>query len=90
MPVKRASTVEGYDFLGNSGPWEQSAPVGGGGWNSGGSYGNQGSQWSSNDGFGSSYQQGYGGGPVRGNMNANTRATPYGGGGGQNTLLCYC
>lgn len=66
----------------NAGPWEQPQAVGGGGWNSGGGYGNQGSQWGSNDNFGSNYQQGYGGGPARSNTVAGARPSPYGGGGG--------
>uniref|UniRef100_A0A1B6F5T8 RRM domain-containing protein n=1 Tax=Cuerna arida TaxID=1464854 RepID=A0A1B6F5T8_9HEMI len=67
---------------GSSGPWEQPQAVGNGGWNAGGGYGNQGNQWGNNDGFGSGYQQGYGGGPVRGNPGSGSRPSPYGGGGG--------
>ncbi|XP_075231960.1 heterogeneous nuclear ribonucleoprotein A1, A2/B1 homolog isoform X2 [Lycorma delicatula] len=69
---------------------------GGGGWgsNSGGGYGGGGpgggsSNWGppgggSNNGFGGTYQQSYGGGPVRGSNYSGGmgRPTPYGGGGG--------
>ena len=41
-----------------------------GGYNSGGNW--------SNDNFGGSYQQGYGGGPVRNNFNSGGRPAPYG------------
>ncbi|XP_013194035.1 heterogeneous nuclear ribonucleoprotein A1, A2/B1 homolog [Amyelois transitella] len=72
----------GYNSGYGQGGWSNHNP-----WdNAGGSWGNQGygdqSGWGqSSNNFGGSYQQGYSGGPMRGNYNA-SRAQPYNAGGG--------
>lgn len=60
-----------------NGPWDSQNQ--GGGWGGQGGQGsyNSGGNWS-NDNFGSGYQQGYGGGPVRNNFNSGGRPAPYG------------
>lgn len=62
---------------GNQNPWDNNS--GGGNWGNQG-YGDQGGGWGQNN-FGSGYQQGFSGGPVRGGGQYNSRQNtqPYGG-----------
>lgn len=70
---------------GNQNPWDNS----GGNWGNQGGYGDQSGSWGQQqDNFGTGYNQGYAGGPMRSNFNNAQRNQPYnagGGGGGYST-----